>query len=380
MRGEPMNLKPVKTAIIGAGSISGIYVQNCTAWPVLDVVAIASRTLANARAQATQYGVPRACTIDEILADPTIELVVNLTVPAVHGAIGLAALRAGKSLYNEKPLALNRAEAQRLLDEARTSGLLVGCAPDTFLGAGLQTCRRLLDIGELGKPVGVTAQVITRGPDYWHPNPAFLFEQGAGPLLDLGPYYVTALISLFGPIRRVSGMARTTYPERTIHSEPRRGETIRPEEPTHVTSLLEFHNGLIATLLTSFDVWDMQMSALTIYGSAGTLTAPDPNTFGGPLYLRQEGAADGRELALTHAHAENSRGIGVADLAYALRTGRPHRANGELACHVLDAMHAVLESARTGRHVELTSSCERPAALPAGLEPYTLDPAATEPM
>lgn len=368
-----MSFQPVKTAIIGAGNISGIYLQNCTAWPILDVVAVASRTLTSARAQAARYGVPRACAVDEVLADPEIELVVNLTVPAVHASVGLAALRAGKSVYNEKPLALSREEARLLLDEARARELRVGCAPDTFLGAGLQACRRLLDTGELGAPVGATAQVITHGPDYWHPNPAFLFQKGAGPLLDVGPYYFTALVSLFGPIRRVSGMARTTYPERTIRSEPRRGETIRPEEPTHVTSLIEFQSGPIATLLTSFDVWDMYAPAMTIYGSAGTLTAPDPNTFGGPVRLRQEGAEEGREVALTHAHPEDSRGLGVADLAYALRTGRPHRASGELAFHVLDAMHAVLEAASTGRCVELTSSCERPAPLPEGLGQYELD-------
>lgn len=368
-----MSLQPVKTAIIGTGTISSIYLQNCTQWPILEVVACADLDVTRAEAQATKYGVPRAMTVAEVLADPAIELVVNLTIPAAHATVGLAALQAGKSIYNEKPLALDRDAAQLLLDEARVRGLRVGGAPDTFLGAGFQACRRLLDAGELGEGVGATAQMITRGPDYWHPNPAFLFQQGAGPLLDVGPYYFTALVSLFGPIRRVSGMARTTYPERTIRSEPKRGETIRPEVPTHVTSLIEFHSGPLATLLTSFDVWDMYAPAMTIYGSAGTLTAPDPNTFGGPLRLRQEGAEDGREVALTHAHPEDSRGLGVADMAYALRTGRPHRASGELAFHVLDAMHAVLEAASTGRCVELTSSCERPAPLPEGLGQYELD-------
>ncbi|NTU84742.1 MAG: Gfo/Idh/MocA family oxidoreductase [Chloroflexales bacterium] len=368
-----MAIQPVKTAIIGAGNISDIYLQNCTAWPILDVVACANRTVARAEQQAAKYNIPRACSVEEALADPQIELIVNLTVPAAHGSIALAAIRAGKSVYNEKPLAMSREEARLLLDEAHARGLLVGCAPDTFLGAGLQTCGGLLDAGTLGQPVGATAQMITRGPDYWHPNPAFLFERGAGPLFDMGPYYLTWLISLFGPISQVSGAVRTTYPERTIHSEPRRGEVIRPEEPTHVASLIEFHSGPIATLLISFDVWDMYAPSLSVYGSAGTLTLPDPNTFGGPVTLRSDMAEGGREIALTHSHAENSRGMGAADLAYALRTGRPHRASGALAFHVLDTMHAILEAARTGRRVELISTCERPAPLPAGMAEHQLD-------
>jgi predicted dehydrogenase len=285
----------------------------------------------------------------------------------------MAALRAGKSVYNEKPLTVSREEGQHLLQEARERGLRVGCAPDTFLGAGLQTCRGLIDAGEIGQPVAATAFMGSRGPDQWHPDPAFFFKVGAGPLFDMGPYYITALASLFGPVRRVTSSARVSYPERTIRSEPKRGMIIEVETPTHIATVLDFASGPIATLVTSFDIWDKYTPSLTIYGSGGTLNAPDPNSFGGPITLHNDKAEGGQEVVLTHSHAQDSRGLGVADLAYALRSGRPHRASGELAYHVLDVMHAALESSATGRHVELMSSCDRPAPLPAGIAERELD-------
>jgi predicted dehydrogenase len=366
-------LKPVKTAVVGCGTISGIYLQNLPTWDILDVVACADLDRQRAVDQAAKFHIPRALTVDEVLADQEIELIVNLTIPAAHSPVGLAALRAGKSVYNEKPLAAQRADGQLMLKEAHERGLQVGGAPDTFLGGGLQTCRHLLDAGAIGQPVAAMATMLARGPEHWHPDPAFFYQPGAGPLFDMGPYYLTALIALFGPIRRVTGMARATFPERTIHSEPQRGTTIRVETPTHIASVLDFASGPVATLVTSFDVWEPYLPALVIYGTAGTLQAPDPNTFGGPVRLRQTGAEEGREQPLTHSHAENSRGIGVADMAYAIRTGRPHRASGDLALHVLDAMYAILEAAETGRHVELTSTCDRPLGLAAGLPERQLD-------
>ncbi|MBK9711175.1 MAG: Gfo/Idh/MocA family oxidoreductase [Kouleothrix sp.] len=368
-----MTLKPVKMAVVGCGNISSIYLQNCPTWPLLDVVACADLDMQRAASQAAKFNIPRAMAVDAVLADPEVELILNLTIPAAHSTVGLAALRAGKSVYNEKPLAIGRADARLMLDEARARGLRVGCAPDTFLGGGLQTCRQLIDAGGIGQPVAAMGQMLSRGPDHWHPDPAFLFKEGAGPLFDMGPYYLTALIALFGPIRRVTGSARITFPERTIRSEPKRGETIAVEAPTHIASVLDFASGPIATLVTSFDVWDQYLPSIEIYGSGGTLGVPDPNTFGGPVRLRDAGAETGREVAIAHGHTENSRGIGVADLAYAIRTGRPQRASGDMAWHVLDTMHAILEASATGRHVELTSTCDRPAPLPAGLPVGQLD-------
>jgi predicted dehydrogenase len=378
-----MTLDPVRTAVIGCGNISSIYLENAAKWDILDLRACANRTLSRAQSQAAKYHVPQAVPIAEVLADPEIELIINLTTPDVHAEIGLAALRAGKSVYNEKPLAVRREDARLLLAEAGARGLRVGCAPDTFLGGGLQTCRQLIDAGEIGAPVGATAFMFIQGPEAWHPDPGFLYQVGAGPLFDIGPYYLTALISVLGPIRRVTGSARTTYPERTIGSGPKRGQTIPVETPTHIASILDFASGPVATLVTSFDVavsagaalnlYDVGGALLEVQGTDGTLSMPDPNRFGGPVRMRRSGETDWREIPLTHAHTGNERCLGVADLAYALRTGRPHRANGELAYHVLDAMHAVLEASSSGRHVELTSSCERPAPLPAGLPEHQME-------
>jgi predicted dehydrogenase len=378
-----MTLNPVKTAVIGCGNISSIYLENAAKWDILDLRACANRSLPRAQSQAEKYRVPQAVSIADVLADPEIELIINLTTPDVHAEIGLAALRAGKSVYNEKPLAISREDGQLLLEEAEARALRVGCAPDTFLGGGLQTCRQLIEAGEIGTPVAATGLMFIQGPEAWHPDPGFLYQVGAGPLFDIGPYYLTALISILGPIRRVTGSARITWPERTIGSGPKQGQAIPVETPTHVASILDFSSGPVATLVTSFDVAvsagaaqnldDVGGALLEIQGTSGTLSMPDPNMFGGPVRVRRLGETDWREIPLTHAHTDNDRCLGVADLAHALRTGRPHRANGELAYHVLDVMHAVLEASSRGQHIELTSTCERPAPLPAGLPEHQLE-------
>lgn len=378
-----MTLNPVKTAVIGCGNISGIYLENAAKWDILDLRACANRTLSRAQSQAEKYHVPQALPIADVLADPEIELIINLTTPDVHAEIGLAALRAGKSVYNEKPLAISRENGRRMLAEAAARGLRVGCAPDTFLGGGLQTGRQLIDAGEIGLPVAAAGFMFIQGPEAWHPDPAFLYQVGAGPLFDIGPYYLTALISLLGPIRRVTGSARTTYAERTVGSGPKQGQKIPVETPTHIASILDFVSGPVATLTTSFDVtvsagtalnlYDVGGALLEIQGTEGTLCLPDPNTFGGPVLVRRLGEGEWREIPFTHGHTANSRGLGAADMAYAIRNGRSHRASGEMAYHVLDTMHAILEASDTGQHRELSSSCARPAPLPAGLPDYQLD-------
>ncbi len=364
---------PVKTAVIGCGVISSIYLQNATTWDILDVVACSDLDMVRAASQADKYHIPRAIPVGEVLADPDIELVINLTIPAAHSEVGLAALRAGKSIYSEKPLATCREDGQRLLEEARARGLRVGCGPDTFLGGGLQTCRKLIDQGKLGQPVGIMAHMLTRGPDYWHPDPEFFFKPGAGPLFDMAPYYLTALIALCGPVRRVTGSARITYPERTIKSGPKGGTKIRVEAPTTVASVLDFASGPIATLVTSFDYCNRMSASVEIMGSEGVLSAPDPNTYAGPVRLRRAFEDNACEMPLAFAHTENSRSIGVADMAYAIRTGRRHRANGDMAFHVLDVMCAILEASNMGQHVYLKSTCERPAPLSEGMGERQLD-------
>ena len=378
-----MAIKPVKTAVIGCGNISGIYLENAAKWEILDLVACANRTLSRAQSQAEKYNIPQSRSIEDVLADSEIELIINLTTPDVHAEIGLAALRAGKSIYNEKPLAITREDGRLLLQEAEKRGLLVGCAPDTFLGGGLQTCRQILDSGEIGAPVAAQAFMLIQGPEAWHPNPGFLYEVGAGPLFDVGPYYLTALLSLLGPIERVTGSARRTYAERTIGSGPKQGEKFPVETPTHIASILDFTSGPIATLTTSFDVavsagaainlYDIGSALLEIQGTKGTLSLPDPNMFSGPVRVRQAGETEWHEIQLTHGYIKNNRGIGAADMAYALRSGGSHRANGEMAYHVLDVMHGVLEASELGQHIEMISSCERPSPLRSDLPPFQFE-------
>lgn len=367
-------MSKMRVGVVGCGNISSTYLSVLPTFEVLEVVACADADLPRAIAQAVRHGVPRAGTVEQLLGDPTIDIVLNLTPPKVHAEIALAALEAGKSVYNEKPLALRRAEGVRLLKEARHRHLRVGCAPDTFLGAGLQTCRRLVDEGAIGQPVAATAFLLSRGPEGWHPDPEFFYQPGAGPLFDMGPYYLTALVSLLGPIKRVTGSARISFARRVIGSEPKRGQEIQVETPTHLNAVLDFAAGPVATLITSFDVWSHNLPQIEIYGSEGTLSVPDPNIFDGPVRLWRAETRSWEEVPLSHGRTINSRGIGVADMAQAMQSGRPHRASGDMAYHVLDVMHAIQDASRDDRHVHILSSCQRPAPLPVGLRENQLDP------
>lgn len=358
--------QPVHVGIIGCGNISSIYLENCTQFPNLRVVACADLVLERAQAQAQKYGVPKAYTPDQLLADPEIELVINLTIPAAHGPVGLAALEAGKSIYNEKPLAIERESARRMLELAQTKGLLVGGAPDTFMGGGLQTCRKLIDDGAIGRPIAAHAFMQSRGAESWHPSPEFFYQQGAGPMFDMGPYYLTALTTLLGPVARVTGSAQISHPQRKITSQPLHGTMITVTTPTHIAGVLDFASGAVGTIVTSFDVMPGKIGGMEVFGTEGTLILPDPNTFGGPVVLYRPGEAEWQEQPIEHQHTENSRGIGVADMADALRIGRQHRANGELTYHVLDIMHAIHDASRDGRHITLESTIKQPEALPVG--------------
>lgn len=361
-----VHTKKTKVGLVGCGQISSIYLESPAKFDNLQIVACADIDMERARAQARRYNVPKVYTVDELLADPEIEIVLNLTIPKVHAQIGLAAVEQGKSPYSEKPLGINRTEGQALLQAAHAKNLRVGCAPDTFLGGGIQTCIQLINEGKIGEPVAATAFMMGHGPESWHADPDFFYQVGAGPMFDMGPYYLTALVAMLGPIRRVTGSTRITFPERTITSQPKYGTKITVNTPTHIAGTLDFANGAIATMVMSFDIWGHTLPNLEIYGTEGTLRVPDPNTFGGPIYIRSARDSEWHEVPLTHGHAENSRGIGVADMALAMETGRPHRASGELAYHVLDVMEAIHDSSREGAHIELTSQVERPAPLQAG--------------
>jgi predicted dehydrogenase len=366
-------MKSIKIGVVGCGNISGIYLEAGRVFDILEIVACADLLPERASAKAAEYHIPKACSVEELLADPEIEIVVNLTIPRAHAEVALAALQAGKSVHNEKPLAVSREDGLQLLKLGRERGLRVGCAPDTFLGGGLQTCRKLIDDGWIGEPVAATAFMLCHGHESWHPDPDFYYQPGGGPMFDMGPYYLTALVHLMGPVRRVTGSAQITFPERLITSQPKHGTKIKVNVPTHVAGIMDFASGAVGTIVTSFDVWAAQVPRIEIYGTEGSLSVPDPNGFGGPVLVRRAGASDWSEVPLTHGYAKNSRGIGVADMAYALRSGRPQRANGDMAYHVLDIMHAFHDASREGRHVELSSTCTRPAPLPLGLREGTLD-------
>ncbi|MFC4302175.1 Gfo/Idh/MocA family protein [Cohnella boryungensis] len=360
-------MSKIKVGIVGCGNISDIYLTNCRAYDALEIVRLADIDLERASAKATQYGVPDAGTLAELLSDPTVDIVLNLTIPAVHAEVSLAALEAGKHVYSEKPLATTMEDGRRILELADSKGLRVGVAPDTVLGGGIQTCRKLIDDGAVGQPVAATAFMMTGGPERWHPNPGFLYEIGAGPMFDMGPYYLSAFITLLGPIRRVTGSAVISYPERVIASQPLYGQKIQVQTPTHISGVLDFVGGATASLITSFDVkGGTSLSSIEIYGSEGTLLVPDPNTFGGLVKLRKPGPDQAwQELTLTHAYTDNSRGIGLLDMALSIREGTPHRATGEVALQVLEAMHGFHIASREERHYRMQSLCERPLPMPS---------------
>lgn len=361
----------VRVGVIGCGAISPAYFRGLKPYPFVEVAACADLDPARARARAEEFGVPASGTVDELLADPSLGIILNLTTPQSHASLSLRALAAGKSVYLEKPLALAKGEGRKVVDFARKKKLRVGCAPDTFLGGGLQTCRRLLDQGKIGRPVAATAFMLGHGHESWHPNPEFYYKAGGGPLFDMGPYYLTALVHLLGPVARVAAISGRAFSTRVITSEPKRGQLIRVDVPTHDAATLEFRNGAIASLVTSFDVWAHSLPRIEVYGTEGSLGVPDPNGFAGTVRLRRMGEKEWSEIPLTHP--VRSRGAGLADMALALRSGRPHRASGNLALHVLEVMCAIHESGRKGRHVAIEGTCERPAPLPVRLADGEMD-------
>ncbi|MCX7716897.1 MAG: Gfo/Idh/MocA family oxidoreductase [Candidatus Sumerlaeaceae bacterium] len=359
--------------VIGCGNISAVYLRNLQRFPWLRLVACADLDMARAGAAAKACGVGRACTPENLLTDPDIQIVVNLTVPAAHAPVSEAALDAGKSVYSEKPLALTRNDARRLCDVAKSRNLRIGCAPDTILGAGIQSCIQLIHDGAIGRPVAATAFFTCPGHESWHPDPAFYYQPGGGPMFDMGPYYLAALVAMLGPVRRVAGMTARGHAERVVGSGPRRGASIPVQVPTHVTGLLELADGVIVTLVTSFDVPFADLPRIEVYGSEGSLSVPDPNGFGGPVRLCRRGETSWREMPLTHGYLDNWRGLGVADMARAIETGRQHRCSEALALHVVDVMQALHESAAAHQFVDIVCACERPQPLPPGLAEGVLD-------
>lgn len=382
-------MRAFRIGVVGLGDISDVYVNNLKKYPdIVQVTAVAARRAEVAAVFARRHAITKNyATGYELIADPDVDIVLNLTPPDAHRDLNLAALAAGKHVYTEKPLGATFEEGCRIIELAARKGLRVASAPDTFLGGRLQTCRRLIDDGTLGRVIGAGAFVADHGHEWFHPNPDFFYQPGAGPLHDIGPYYLTAMLSLFGPIVRCCGMTSRAFNERTIESEPFRGTTISVNVDTHMTGTYEFANGALATILASFDVWDSELPRLEIYGTKGTICLNDidpidgPNLFGGNVLLRTRENYRWKDLPRPQRHSdwtrvpiehrfnevsqrENSRGIGLVDLALAIRNNRPERASGAMALHSLEAMDALLTSARERRFYDLATTFDLPEPLP----------------
>ncbi|MDR1292329.1 MAG: Gfo/Idh/MocA family oxidoreductase [Clostridiales Family XIII bacterium] len=382
----------VKVGIVGCGNISDIYFSNIALFNNIEVYACADIDVGRAEAKADAYGC-KALTVDGMLADPDVEVILNLTIPLAHYEVSMAALNAGKHVYSEKSLAVTLEDGEAIIALAKSKGLLVGCAPDTFLGSRPQTMRKMIDDGWIGRPIAATGFMTCHGHEVWHPGPEFYYKKGAGPLYDMGPYYVTALIALLGPAKRVCGMEKISFKERMITSQPLAGKMIDVEVPTHTAGTIEFVNGTIATLITSFDIWDSNLPRLEIYGSEGTISMDEadplagPDIFEGVTKYRRRDKADWNGFPTTiprnektpwdgipscYDYATNSRGVGLADMARAIREGGRFRANGDMAYHALEIMVGLSRSSESGQYYEVKSTCSLPELLPVDQVEYMM--------
>lgn len=364
---------PVGVGLIGAGNISDQYLTHLTSFPDVRVLAIGDLIEDRARAQAEKYGVPRAGGVDVVLGDPDIDIVVNLTIPAVHVEVSLASIAAGKHVWTEKPIGIDREESQRLLSTADAAGLRVGVAPDTVLGPGVQTAKRAIARGDIGRPLFATTTFQWQGPELWHPNPAFLYAKGAGPLLDMGPYYVSTLLHVFGPVASVAALGLQGVPTRTVKSGELAGQEFPVEIPSTLSVLMEFEQGGQAQSLYSTDSPLLRHGIVEINGTEGTLVIPDPNTFGGDITItRPLTDVSVREPEVVRVPQEGvlaGRGLGLLDMARAIREGRPHVATGEFGYHVLDTLLSIEEAAESRSFVQVSSTLDTVGSLLEGFDP-----------
>jgi predicted dehydrogenase len=365
-------MRPVGVGVIGCGNISAAYLTAARKFPILDVIALADANPAAAEARGVEFGLP-ARPIESLLADPAVEIILNLTVPTAHVEVGLKAIAAGKHVHSEKPLGVTVAEARPLIEAAKVKGLRIGSAPDTFLGAAHQSARRAIDEGLIGRPIGGAAFFMCPGHERWHPNPGFYYLAGGGPMLDMGPYYITDLVNLLGPVASVIGVATRARSERMVLSQPLAGTRVPVEVATHVTGALTFASGATVSMTMSFDVPRHRHGPIELYGEAGSLIVPDPNHFGGKIEFASA-SEDWRAIPTRGPYGDgNYRIVGLADMAQAIRAERPHRASGELAFHVLEVMEAFQMSSDAGKAVAISSRPQRPAPLAPSLRVGELD-------
>ena len=365
----------VKIGIVGIGSISSIYLENITnVFREIEIIGVCDLIREKAEKAVEKYNIPKLYEdMYELFNDEEVDIVLNLTRPYEHFEVTKAALESGKHVYSEKPLGATLEEGTALVELANTKELLIGGAPDTFLGAGLQTCRKLIDSGFIGKPLGASAFMVCRGHETWHPDPEFYYKFGGGPMMDMGPYYVTALVSLLGEVNTVTGMCKSSFKNRTITSEPKYGDVIDVDVNTYVTGIMEFNSGVIGTIFTTFDAYCAEVPRIEIYGTEGTLSVPDPNGFSGPVRLYRPSEGQFKEIPLTHDYSENSRALGLADMAKAILSGRDIRANSNLTYHVLEILTSFDKSSEEKKHLTINSSVERPEPMKSGLMKGILD-------
>jgi len=355
----------VKIAMIGVGAISGIYLDNITGlFKEVELIGVCDKIRERAERAKEKYSVPKLYeTMYDAFADPEVEIILNLTRPYEHFEVTEAALKAGKHVYSEKPLGAAFEEGEALVKLAEEKSLMLGGAPDTFLGAGIQTCRKLIDDGYIGEPVGAACFMICHGHETWHPDPEFYYKFGGGPMLDMGPYYVTALVNLLGGVSGVTGTAKKSFDRRIITSQPHYGETVDVDVNTYITGMLHFNSGAVGTLFTTFDVFYDGQARFEVYGTKGTLFVPDPNAFGGPVMLLRPEQGGRMEIPLTFAYKDNSRGLGLADMAKALQTGRDFRASYQQTLHVLEILTGFEKSSQTKAYYPLKTSYSRFAPM-----------------
>jgi predicted dehydrogenase len=364
-----------RIGLIGCGNISDVYLTNAKLFRDIHFSAVSSRNLQSAKLKGALYSIP-VLSVEELLASKDIDIVLNLTIPSAHCRVTLAAIEAGKHVYTEKPLASNLAEGESMLTAARAKGLRIGCAPDTVLGSGIQTARAAIDHGVIGRPLIGVASVLSHGMESWHPNPAFFFRAGGGPVFDLGPYYISALVTLLGPVTKVMAVGQKGFAERTAATADSQdcGKTIRVEVLTSVQALLDFESGAQITFQASWDVWRHSLPPIELHGTRGSIQIPDPDWFGGPIAIAR-GPSDWEQIDTTSKlfgrvnwpvqspSVANYRGLGLADMVRAISEGRPHRASVELGLHTLAVMSAIIESAEQGISVGITEPCQRPEPI-----------------
>jgi predicted dehydrogenase len=368
----------MRVGVVGCGQVSRAYLSTLSRLAGVSVTALSDSLRERAEAAAASLPGAGVLTPQELFSSAEVDLVLNLTVPAAHFEVASKALAAGKHVYNEKPLATKTQQGAQLLSAAAGQGLRVGCAPDTVLGTGVQTARAVVDQGDIGTPHAATAFMACPGHEAWHQRPQFYYQAGGGPLFDMGPYYLSALVHLLGPVRRVAGASSRPRPTRVVGSGPLAGHTFNTEVDTHVTGLLEHRSGALTTLVMSFEIWGSHLPRIEVHGTEGSLSVPDPNNFSGAVERFSRASGTWERVPERAGYIGASRGCGVAELAKAVAAGLPHRANGQVAHHVLEVMARLLEAARERVWLEVASSCDRPEPVPLSALPETAGEGASE--